>query len=81
MQHHEIVAQLSRPFPSEVIHSLTMETVISLIVDRLGEEALNLTPAELRLAGEEVRIAIDHHLDIRDYINIGLDSWEVIRKL
>ena len=81
MQHHEIVAQLSRPFPSEVIYSLTMEAVISLIVDRLGRKALTLTPAELRLAGEEVRMAIDHHLDIRDYINMGLDSWEVIRSL
>ena len=81
MNHNEIVSQLSQTFPSEVIYSLTMETVISAIVQRLGEEALNLTLVDLRLAREEVQIAIEHNLDERDFIDMGLDAWEVIRKL
>lgn len=81
MKHSEIVTKLSQTFPSEVIYSLSMQTVISAIVQRLGEEALTLTLDDLRLARDEVRIAIDHNLDERDYINMGLDAWEVIRKL
>jgi len=81
MNHKEIVAQLSQIYPSEVIYSLSMDAVISAIVDRLGEEALTLSLDDLRLARDEVQIAIDHNLDIRDYINIGLDAWEIVRKL
>ncbi|MDO8948572.1 MAG: hypothetical protein Q7U88_15675 [Desulfocapsaceae bacterium] len=81
MKHKEIVSQLSQIYPSEVIYSLSMETVISAIVQRLGEEALNLTLDDLKLAREEVQIAIDHNLDERPYIEIGLDVWEIVRKL
>jgi len=81
MKHEDIVRQLSQIYPSEVIYSLSMETVIAAIVQRLGEEALTLTLEDLRLARDEVRIAIDHNLDERDYVNMGLDAWEVIRKL
>jgi hypothetical protein len=81
MNHKEIVAQLSQTFPSEVIYSLSMETVISAIVQRLGEEALTLSMDDLQLARDEVKCAFDHYLDERDYICLGLDAWEVIRKL
>lgn len=81
MNHKEIVGQLSQTFPSEVVYSISMDSVISAIVQRLGEEALNLSENDLRLARDEVRIAIDHNLDERDYIDMGLDAWEVIRKL
>jgi len=47
----------------------------------MGEESLTLSAEDLKLAREEVKDAINHHLDIREYINIGLDSWEVIRLL
>jgi len=81
MKHEDIVRQLSQIYPSEVIYSLSMETVISAIVQRLGEEALTLTLDDLRLARDEVQIAFEHHFDERDYIDMGLDAWEVIRKL
>ncbi|MDO8834487.1 MAG: hypothetical protein Q7V01_02775 [Vicinamibacterales bacterium] len=77
----EIVSQLSQTFPSEAIYSISMETVISAIAHRLGEEALNLTLDDLRLARNEVQIAISHNLDERDYIDMGLDAWEIVRKL
>ncbi|MBA3006563.1 MAG: hypothetical protein KJ900_08655 [Proteobacteria bacterium] len=81
MNHKEIASQLSQTFPSEVIFTITMETVMSAIVRRLGVEALTLSPDDLRLAREEVQIAIDHNLDERDFIDIGLDAWEIVRKL
>lgn len=81
MNHKEIVAQLSQTFPSEVIYSLSMETVISAIVQRLGEEALTLSMDDLQLARDEVKCAFDHYLDERDCIDIGLDIWQVSRKL
>jgi hypothetical protein len=40
-----------------------------------------LSPDEIAQACQEVQAAIEHHLDIREYIEIGLDSWEVIRNL
>jgi hypothetical protein len=58
-----------------------METVISAIVRRMGEEALELSAEDLELARDEVRAAIEHHLDEKDFIDIGLDSWELVRGL
>jgi hypothetical protein len=58
-----------------------METVISAIVRRMGEEALDLSAEDLETARDEVRAAIDHHLDERDYIEIGLDAWDIVRNL
>ena len=81
MNHKEIVSQLSRTYPSEVIYSLSMDSVISAIVQRLGEEALTLSSEDLNLAREEVQIAIDHNLDIREYVDMGLDAWKIVRKL
>ena len=52
-----------------------------MIVHRLGEEALELSAEALELARDEVTITIDHHLDERDLIAIGLDSWEIVRNL
>ena len=81
MNHKEIVSHLSQIYPSEVIYSLSMDSVISAIAQRLGDEALTLSPDDLRLAREEVQIAIDHNLDIREYIDMGLDAWEIVLKL
>jgi hypothetical protein len=38
-----------------------METVISVIVGRMSEEALDLSAKDLERARDEVKIAIDHH--------------------
>jgi hypothetical protein len=82
--HAEIVSHLSCLIDSptsDILYSITMQQVITAITYRMGDDALSLTQADLELARQEVQVAIDHHLDIREYIEIGLDSWEIIRKL
>ena len=81
MTHQDIIAHLCLKYPPQVIHEITTENIISAIVRRMGEEALELSPEDLELAREEVKAAIEHHLDEREYIDIGLDSWEIIRSL
>ena len=81
MTHQELVTKLSLTYPSDVIYEITMETVISAIVRRMGTEALQLSAKDLELARDEVKAAIEHHLDEREYIDIGLDSWELVRGL
>lgn len=79
--HQEIISKLSSVIPKEAIFSITTETILSAIVNRLGEEALDLSPEDLALAEEEVKAAIEHNLDVRDFIDMGLDAWEVTRHL
>ena len=81
MNHQEIVTQLSLLYPPKVIYELTMEAVISAIVRRLGVKALDLSAEDLKMAQDEVKSAFDHHLDERDYIEMGLDAWEIVRNL
>jgi len=80
MNHQEILARFAVD-PSEVIYAITLATVLSAIVNRLGEEALALTPDDLCLARKEVVAAFDHNLDIREFIDEGLDAWEITRNL
>jgi hypothetical protein len=47
----------------------------------MGEEALELSAKDLELARDEVKAVLEHHLDEREYIDIGLDSWEILRGL
>ena len=35
----------------------------------------------MELARDEVKSAIEHHLDERDFIEMGLDAWEIVRNL
>ena len=80
MQHTEIIKRLSRRIdspPSDVLYCITMQDVLTAIVHRMEEEALSLSAEELQLAREEVRAALEHHLDPRDYIDMGLDAWEI----
>ena len=81
MTHQDIIAHLCQLHPPAVIHEITTENIISEIVRRMGEEALDLSSEDLELAREEVRVAIEHHLDERDFIEIGLDAWEIVRNL
>lgn len=81
MNRNEVVKQLSQLYPSEVVYTLSMETVISAIVQRLGEEALTLSVEDLTLAREEIMSIFDHSFDERPYIEMGLDAWEIVRKL
>ena len=67
--------------PSEVIYEIKFQSVLAVIVNRLGDEALELTVEDLELARDEVIAAIEHHDPARDLIAIGLDSWEIVRNL
>ena len=80
MNNQEILACFAVD-PSEIIYAVTLEAVLTAIVNRLGEEALTLPADDLLLAKEEVVAAIDHNLDIRQYIDEGLDAWEITRTL
>ena len=79
--HKDIIAHLCQLQPPQVIHEITTETVISAIVQRMGEEALDLSALDLELAIQEIRAAIDHQFDPREYIDMGLDAWEIVRNL
>lgn len=79
--HQDIIKHLCLKYPPEIIHFITTENIISEIVRRLGEEALELSAEDLEMARDEVRVAIEHHLDEREYIDIGLDNWDIIRNL
>ena len=81
MTHQDIIAHLCLLQPHRVIHEITTENIISEIVRRMGEEALELSVEDLELARDEVKAAIEHHLDERDFIEIGLDAWEIVRNL
>ena len=82
MQHDKIVSQLFRlADPSEILYSISNKDILSAIVRRMGENVLTLSAEDLQLARDEVKKAICHHLDIREYIDMGLDVWEITRKL
>lgn len=48
---------------SEVIFSVTMQDILTALARRLDVSTLSV--ADLKLAREEVKEAISHHLDIR----------------
>jgi len=67
--------------PSEILYEIKFESVLNAIKHRLGDKALDLSVKDLELARDEVKAVIDHHLDERDFIDIGLDAWEIVRNL
>ena len=88
MEHEKIVSRLSLICPSEILYELSMRSVLSHIANRLGEEALDMSAEDLDMSAEdlelaiqEIRAAIDHQFDPREYIDMGLDAWEIIRNL
>ena len=81
MTSKDIIAHLCQLYPPQVVHEITTENIISEIVRRMGEDALELSAEDLELAKNEVRTSIDHYLNERDLIAIGLDSWDIIRNL
>ena len=80
MEHQEILSHLTADL-SQIVFSITMETILTALVNRLGDEALTLTVEDLNSVCEEVKAAIDHNLDVRDFIDEGLDAWEITRNL
>lgn len=81
MNDNDVVFNLTQKFPPEPIFEISTQDIIIAIVKRLGESSLDLTSEDLELAREEVLAAIEHHLDEREYIEIGLDAWEAVRNL
>ena len=81
MTNQDIIRHLCQKYPPEIIHEITTENIIAAIVQRLGEEALELSAEDLELAKDEVLAALEHHLDEREYIDIGLDAWDIIRNI
>ena len=63
----------------EPIFAVTMQDILSVLSRHI--DVSTLSPEDLALARQEVQEAIQHHLDIREYIEIGLDSWEITRHL
>lgn len=61
------------------IFAVTTQDIIASLSRRT--DVTQLSPKDLQLAIEEVQEAIKHHLDIREYIEIGLDVWEISRRL
>jgi len=61
------------------IFAVTTQDIIASLSRRT--DVTRLSPEDLQLAIEEVQEAIKHHLDIREYIEIGLDVWEISRRL
>jgi hypothetical protein len=79
MQHQEIVAHLAVD-PTEIIYAVRMEDLLSVLINRHGDEVLNLTMDDLHTIREEVLIAFEE-FDPRDYLNEGIDAWALIRNL
>lgn len=86
MSKEEIVTRLSLKLvniaasPSEIVFALSMQNVLIELADRLGSQALKLTPADLFKARDAVRAAICRSINTREVIAIGLDSWTASRK-
>ena len=83
MKHHEIITQLNLIWHlEESIWELSLSSVYSEIVRRMGHDALKLTATELELAVHEVRAVFEDDIDReKDLISIALDSWEIVRNL
>ena len=69
MQHQELARHLSVN-PSEIVYAVTMETVLSAIVKRMGKDALSLTMEEIELAKEEIKAAIEKIYGVPVRVNI-----------
>ena len=67
--------------PSEIIYAVTMQDILSAIERRLGEEVSTLTEEDILLACTEVQISFNHNFNEKDFIEEGLDAWEIIRNL
>lgn len=67
---------------AQIVYAVTIQDIQSAIYRRLGPQATtDLSAEDILLAAEEVKAVLEHHLDIREYIDIGLDAWEITRQL
>ena len=68
--------------PKKSFFAITVLDLIRAIERHIGkEEASSLSVGDLNLAKEEVVAVIEHSLDIRDYLDEGIDLWLEARNL
>lgn len=67
--------------PFAPVFSLTLRDVLAAVVRRHGAGTLEMTTRELLAARNEVAAACEHHLNERDCLAVGLETWEIVRKL
>lgn len=81
MTPEEIAASmvLKVPDPPEPVYVVSMSDLLSVIAKRMKEQALNLCATDIMQARDEVRATFSHYLDEREYIDMGLDAWELTR--
>ena len=82
MTHQEIVTRMSLIWHSdESIWELSLSSVYSEIVRRMGHDALKLTATELELAAQEVKAVFEDDDREKGLIAIAIDTWEIVRGL
>ena len=79
MTHQDIIAYLCQLQPHQVVHSITTKSIISEIVRRMGEEALELSAEDLELAGTipDDETVYEYDLDGRPTVEMPEDSSAV----
>lgn len=73
-----LIDRLSQRLPVVPLYPITNRDIASALIQRLGRAALQLTNHELMLAMTEIQAVLEHRLDHREYINEGLDAWQVL---
>lgn len=85
MPEEAIIDELSRRLassatsPAEIVFVISMHDLLAAIAKRMGRASLALNVTDLLQARDEVRAVIDHSLDEREYISMGLDVWELAK--
>jgi len=81
MEPNEIIAAVVGKVPdsTEVIYAFRMQDLAAAIVLRIGEKALALTLNDILLARDEVQATITHYMDEREFLEIALDTWDIVR--
>jgi hypothetical protein len=64
---------------NNLIFAVTTADVLKALSHRTDVSALS--PEEIESACQEVKAILEIELDIRPYIDMGLDVWEISRKL
>lgn len=63
--------------PSQVVYAVTMQDILAELARTLGDKALQLKVTDLLELKNEVRIAIDEGLDVREFIQAGIEVMNV----
>jgi hypothetical protein len=78
MTQDTLIEQLTQRLPIVALYPISNRDIAIALIQRMGRAALNLTPHELQLAMTEIQAVLEHRLDHREYINEGLDAWQIL---